>query len=167
MPSEAGVAHPVISPMRAVLQRVTRATVEVDGLVVGRIGVGLVVLLGVAKGDEEKDLFYITEKIQALRIFPDEAGKMNRALGDVGGSVLLVSQFTLLGDTASGRRPGFDLAAPPVVARALYEDAATRLRSKGLSVETGRFGAQMQVELVNDGPVTFLLDSRRKTEDRS
>lgn len=149
--------------MRAVLQRVTRAAVEVDGLVVGRIGVGLVVLLGVAKGDEEKDLLFITEKIQAIRIFSDEAGKMNLALGEVGGSLLLISQFTLLGDTASGRRPGFDLAASPAEARALYEGAVTRLRAASLHVETGRFGAHMQVELLNDGPVTFLLDSRRKS----
>ena len=148
--------------MRAVLQRVTRVAVEVDGLVVGRIGVGLVVLLGVAKGDGEEDLCYIIDKIRVLRIFSDEAGEMNRALDDAAGSLLLISQFTLLGDTSSGRRPGFDLAARPEEARALYEEAATRLRAGGVRVETGRFGAHMQVELVNDGPVTLLLDSRRK-----
>lgn len=147
--------------MKAVLQRVTRAAVEVDGQVVGRIGAGLLVLLGVAKGDGDRDLLYIVEKIQTLRIFADHEGKMNRALGDVGGSLLLVSQFTLLGDTTKGRRPGFDLAAPPDEARALYEGAVNRLRAAGVLVETGIFGAHMQVELLNDGPVTFLLDSRR------
>ncbi|MGZ8394308.1 MAG: D-aminoacyl-tRNA deacylase, partial [Nitrospira sp.] len=129
--------------------------------VVGRIGAGLLVLLGVAKGDGERDLLYIVEKIQTLRIFADHEGKMNRALGDVGGALLLVSQFTLLGDTTKGRRPGFDLAAPPDEARALYEGTVNRLRAAGVLVETGIFGAHMQVELLNDGPVTFLLDSRR------
>ena len=147
--------------MRAVLQRVTRAAVTVNGRVVGRIDAGLLVLLGVDKGDVERDLLYIIEKLQTLRIFGDEAGKMNLALSDVGGALLLVSQFTLLGDTTKGRRPGFDLAAPPEEARALYEKASNRLRAAGLRVETGVFGAHMQVELLNDGPVTFLLDSRR------
>ncbi len=147
--------------MRAVLQRVTRAAVEVNGRVVGQISAGLLVLLGVAKGDEEGDLVYVIEKIRTLRIFGDHEGKMNRALSDVGGAVLLVSQFTLLGDTTNGRRPGFDLAAPPDMARALYEEASNRLRAAGLHVETGLFGAHMQVELINDGPVTLLLDSRR------
>jgi D-tyrosyl-tRNA(Tyr) deacylase len=147
--------------MKAVIQRVTRASVEVHGQVVGRIGAGLLVLLGVAKGDEEPDLLYIVEKLQALRIFSDDQGKMNRTLVEVGGALLLVSQFTLLGDTSKGRRPGFDLAAPPEEARALYEQAVRRLRADGLMVETGVFGAHMQVELRNDGPVTFLLDSRR------
>ncbi len=146
--------------MKAVLQRVTHASVEVDGQVVGRIGAGLLVLLGVAKGDGEADLRYIVEKIRALRIFGDEQGKMNRAVGEAGGAVLLVSQFTLLGDTRQGRRPGFDQAAPPDQARALYEEAAVRLRGQGLTVETGQFGAHMKVELLNDGPVTFMLDSR-------
>ena len=132
-----------------------------NGQVVGRIDAGLLVLLGVAKGDVERDLLYIIEKLQTLRIFGDEAGKMNLALSDVGGALLLVSQFTLLGDTTKGRRPGFDLAAPPEEARALYEEASNRLRAAGLRVETGVFGAHMQVELLNDGPVTFLLDSRR------
>ena len=147
--------------MKAVIQRVTRAAVQVNGQVVGRIDAGLLVLLGVAKGDVERDLLYIIEKLQTLRIFGDEAGKMNLALSDVGGALLLVSQFTLLGDTTKGRRPGFDLAAPPEEARALYEEASNRLRAGGLRVETGVFGAHMQVELLNDGPVTFLLDSRR------
>ena len=147
--------------MKAVIQRVTRAAVQVNGQVVGRIDAGLLVLLGVAKGDVERDLLYIIEKLQTLRIFGDEAGKMNLALSDVGGALLLVSQFTLLGDTTKGRRPGFDLAAPPEEARALYEEASNRLGAAGLRVETGVFGAHMQVELLNDGPVTFLLNSRR------
>jgi D-tyrosyl-tRNA(Tyr) deacylase len=148
------------SSMKAVIQRVSRAAVEVNGQVMGRIDAGLLVLLGVAKGDGERDLVYITEKIQALRIFGDHEGKMNRALIDVGGAVLLVSQFTLLADTTKGRRPGFDLAAPPEEARALYEEMSNRLRAAGLRVENGVYGAHMQVELLNDGPVTFLLDSR-------
>lgn len=147
--------------MKAVLQRVTRATVEVDGEVVGRIGAGVLVLLGVAKDDGEHDLLYIVEKIQTLRIFADHQGRMNLSLRDIGGALLVVSQFTLLGDTTKGRRPGFDLAAPPAEARALYNETVGRLQAAGIAVETGRFGAQMQVELVNDGPVTFLLDSRR------
>lgn len=147
--------------MRAVIQRVTRASVEVNGAIVGKIGPGLLVLLGVARGDGESDARYIADKILGLRIFPDEAGKMNRSLRDCGGSVLLVSQFTLLGDTAKGRRPGFDRAAPPELAQALYEKVATDLRAQGTPVEMGVFGAHMAVELVNDGPVTFVLDSRR------
>ena len=110
--------------MKAVVQRVTRAAVEVNGQVVGRIGTGLLVLLGVAKGDDERDLLYIVEKLQTLRIFGDDQGKMNRSLIEVGGALLLVSQFTLLGDTSKGRRPGFDLAAPPGEARVWYEQAA-------------------------------------------
>lgn len=147
--------------MNAVLQRVTRASVEVDGQVVGRIGAGLLVLLGVAKGDGQHDVLYIVEKIQTLRIFADLEEKMNLSLNDVGGALLVVSQFTLVGDTTKGRRPGFDLAAPPAEARALYDDAVDRLQAAGVTVETGRFGAHMQVALVNDGPVTFLLNSRR------
>ena len=150
--------------MKAVIQRVTRASVEVEGRIVGRIGAGLLVLLGVAKGDDERDLSYLLEKLQTLRIFGDDQGKMNRSLVDVGGALLLVSQFTLLGDTSKGRRPGFDLAASPEAARALYEQAVERLRSAGLTVETGVFGAHMQVELLNDGPVTFIVDSRRQVE---
>lgn len=150
--------------MKAVIQRVTRASVEVEGRIVGRIGAGLLVLLGVAKGDDERDLSYLLEKLQTLRIFGDDQGKMNRSLVDVGGALLLVSQFTLLGDTSKGRRPGFDLAASPEAARALYEQAVERLRSAGLTVKTGVFGAHMQVELLNDGPVTFIVDSRRQVE---
>lgn len=150
--------------MKAVIQRVTRASVEVEGKIVGRIGHGLLVLLGVAKGDEARDLLYVVEKLRTLRIFADEQGKMNRSLSEVGGAILLTSQFTLLGDTTKGRRPGFDHAAPPDEARILYEQAAGRLRSAGVQVETGVFGAHMQVELLNDRPVTFLLDSRRDIE---
>ncbi|MBU6434000.1 MAG: D-tyrosyl-tRNA(Tyr) deacylase [Nitrospirae bacterium] len=146
--------------MKAVLQRVTRASVEVDGHAVGRIDAGLLVLLGVAKGDGESDGRYLVEKIRTLRIFSDEQGKMNRSLADIGGSVLLVSQFTLLGRTTNGRRPSFDEAAPPDEAKRLYEAVATELRAQKIPVETGVFAAHMQVELLNDGPVTFVLDSR-------
>ena len=146
--------------MKAVIQRVTRASVEVDGRVVGRIDAGLLVLLGVAKGDEETDGRYLVEKIRTLRIFADAQGKMNRSLTDIGGSVLLVSQFTLLGRTTTGRRPSFDEAAPPDEAKRLYEAVAAELKAQGIPVETGIFAAHMQVELLNDGPVTFVLDSR-------
>jgi len=146
--------------MRAVLQRVTRASVKVDGQIMGQIGAGLLVLLGVAKGDGEADVRYLLEKIPSLRIFSDEQGKMNRSITELGGGVLLVSQFTLLGDTEKGRRPGFDQAAPPDVARTLYEQVVAGLKQRGLTVEAGRFGAYMKVSLENDGPVTFILDSR-------
>ena len=146
--------------MKAVIQRATRASVEVNGQVVGRIDAGLLVLLGVAKGDGETDGRYLVEKIHTLRIFADEQGKMNRSLADIGGSVLLISQFTLLGQTTNGRRPSFDEAAPPDEAKRLYEQVVTGLRDHGTHVETGVFAAHMQVELLNDGPVTFVLDSR-------
>ncbi|MGQ0696450.1 MAG: D-aminoacyl-tRNA deacylase [Nitrospiraceae bacterium] len=146
--------------MKAVIQRVIRASVEVEGNVVGRIRSGLVVLLGVAKGDGDSDVRYLVEKIRTLRIFSDEQGKLNRSLVDVGGSVLLVPQFTLLGRTANGRRPSFDEAAPPEEAKRLYERVATDLQAQGTTVETGVFAAHMQVALLNDGPVTFMLDSR-------
>ncbi len=146
--------------MKAVVQRVSRASVEAEGTIVGRIGPGLLVLLGVAKGDAGPDVAYMVEKIRALRIFPDEQGKMNRSLVDVGGEVLLVSQFTLLGDTAKGRRPGFDDAAPPEEAERLYEQVGAGLRVLGTPVQTGLFRTHMMVELINDGPVTFMLDSR-------
>ena len=146
--------------MTAVIQRVTSASVEVDGQVVGRIQQGLMVLLGVAKGDAESDVCYVVDKIRTLRIFSDEQGKMNRSLADVGGAVLLVSQFTLLGRTSNGRRPSFDDAAPSDLAKGFYEQVATGLRENGTMVETGIFAAHMQVTLVNDGPVTFVLDSR-------
>ncbi len=148
--------------MKAIVQRVTSASVEVDGTVVGRIGTGLLVLVGVAKGDEEADCRYLVEKLRTFRIFSDEQGKMNRSLVDLGGSILLVSQFTLLGSTVNGRRPSFDGAAPPDVAKRLYEQVAADLRAAGTPVETGVFAAHMRVTLVNDGPVTFMLDSRDK-----
>lgn len=146
--------------MKAVIQRVTKASVHVEGKTVGQIESGLMVLLGVAKGDEEADGRYLVEKIRTLRIFSDEQGKMNRSLADIGGSVLLVSQFTLLGRMANGRRPSFDEAAPPDEAKRLYEQVVAELRDHISHVETGVFAAHMQVELLNDGPVTFLLDSR-------
>jgi D-tyrosyl-tRNA(Tyr) deacylase len=149
--------------MKAVIQRVTRASVEVEGRTVGTIGSGLLVLLGVAKGDEEPDCRFMVEKLRGLRIFADEAGKMNRSLVDIGGAVLLVSQFTLLGNTRSGRRPGFEDAAPADEAKRWYEQVSAALKAEGTSVETGVFAAHMTVELVNDGPVTFLLDSRSAT----
>ncbi|MDH4083223.1 MAG: D-aminoacyl-tRNA deacylase [Nitrospira sp.] len=146
--------------MKAILQRVTEASVEVDGRVVGKIQDGLMVLLGVAKGDQDSDVRFVVDKIGNLRIFSDDHGKMNRSLTDVGGAVLLVSQFTLLGSTANGRRPSFDEAAPPNQAKQLYEQVAQGLREGGTRVETGVFAAHMQVALVNDGPVTFVVDSR-------
>lgn len=152
--------------MIAVLQRVRQASVDVDGARIAEIGPGLLVLLGVAKGDVEADLAYIADKIVTLRIFSDEAGKMNRSIQESGGAVLLVSQFTLLGDTRQGRRPGFDAAAPPDAARNLYESVAKRLTAAGLPVQTGRFGALMQVSLQNDGPVTFILDSRAEKRNK-
>lgn len=149
--------------MKAVIQRVSHASVEVSGQVVGRIETGLLVLLGVAKGDADVDSRYLVEKIRTLRIFSDQQGKMNHSLEDIGGSVLLVSQFTLLGRTTNGRRPSFDEAALPDEAKRLYEQVATELRASGTNVVTGRFAAHMRVELLNDGPVTFVLDSRGVT----
>jgi D-tyrosyl-tRNA(Tyr) deacylase len=147
--------------VRAVLQRVNRASVSVEGEVVGRIGRGLVALVGVAAGDGPADVGYTASKIRDARVFGDEAGRMNRSVADVGGALLLVSQFTLLGDVRHGRRPAFDAAASPEEARRLYEALVDALRASGLPVETGRFQAHMHVELVNDGPVTILVDSRR------
>jgi D-tyrosyl-tRNA(Tyr) deacylase len=147
--------------MRAVVQRVTSAGVTVDGRSVGRIGMGLMILLGVGRGDGPDDVSYVAGKIRDLRIFPDGDGKMNRSLTDVGGEVLVVSQFTLQGDCRKGRRPSFDDAAAPSVAAALYEDVVRQLRESGLAVATGQFQAQMAVDLVNDGPVTLLIDSKR------
>ena len=147
--------------MRAVVQRVTEASVTVEGKTVGSIGSGLMVLLGVEQEDTEKDGAYLAEKLAGLRIFEDEAEKMNLSVQQVGGSILLVSQFTLLGDVRHGKRPSFTQAAPPREADALYEDLADRLRQKGIPVETGQFQAHMEVSLVNDGPVTILLDSRK------
>lgn len=147
--------------VKAVIQRVTRASVEVDGKVFGQIRNGLLVLLGVARGDTEADLLYLVDKIPALRIFSDEAGKMNRSLAEIGGGLLAISQFTLLGDTRKGRRPGFDQAADPAIAKRFFEQFVETLRKRtDLTIETGVFGAHMKVELLNDGPVTFVLDSR-------
>ena len=147
--------------MRAVVQRVTRASVAVNDQITGEIGKGLMVLLGVEVGDGEKDLAYITDKVVNLRIFEDDAGKMNRSLQEVGGAILAVSQFTLLGDARDGRRPSFIRAERPEAADALYQKAVASWRGQGVLVETGVFGADMAVSLVNDGPVTILLDSRR------
>ena len=146
--------------MKAVIQRVTRAVVHVDGKAVGKIESGLLILLGVAKDDGESDGRYLVEKICTLRIFSDGNGKMNRSLVDIGGSVLLVSQFTLMGRTSNGRRPSFDDAASPEEAKRLYEQVAADFRRHGTHVETGVFAAHMDVELLNDGPVTLVLDSR-------
>ena len=132
-----------------------------DDRLIGEIGVGLLVLLGVEQGDAPPDVQYIASKIRDLRIFSDEAGKMNRSVLDSQGGVLVVSQFTLSGDARNGRRPSFASAAPPQIARALYEDVVRELKTSGLRVETGEFQAMMQVALVNDGPVTILLDSRK------
>jgi D-tyrosyl-tRNA(Tyr) deacylase len=147
--------------MRAVIQRVSRAQVTVDGAVRGAIKNGLLVLLGVAADDGDADLAYLAEKTAGLRIFEDGAGKMNRSVEDAGGALLVVSQFTLFGDVRRGRRPSFDNAAPPQMADALYQRYVELLRGKGLQVETGVFQAMMEVELVNDGPVTILLDSKK------
>ncbi len=148
--------------MRAVVQRVSRASVTVAGQTVGAIEQGLMVLLGVARGDTAGDAAYLAEKTAGLRIFEDHDGKMNRSLEELGGSILVVSQFTLLGDCRKGRRPGFTEAAPPELAEALYKTYVDVLRNRGLTVATGVFQADMQVALVNDGPVTLMLDSRKQ-----
>ena len=147
--------------MRAVIQRVTEAAVSVNDAETGRIGPGLLVLLGVEQGDADADFAYIRDKTPNLRIFEDEQGKMNRSLLDVGGALLCVSQFTLLGDARGGRRPSFIAAEAPDIANARYEAMMAAWRDMGLRVEHGAFGAHMQVCLVNDGPVTLLLDSRK------
>lgn len=147
--------------MRAVIQRVTRASVTVDDQIVGEIGDGLVVLLGIARDDTEKDADYLVEKIAALRIFDDDDGKMNRSLRDVGGGLLVVSQFTLYGDVRRGLRPSWIEAAPPELAAPLYNYLVGQARKVVDPVATGNFRAMMKVELVNDGPVTILLDSRK------
>lgn len=144
--------------MRAVVQRVTGAEVRVGGEVVGAIRTGFVVLLGVVDGDDERDVGVMAAKIAGLRVFSDDDGKMNRSLADVGGAVLLVSQFTLAADIRKGRRPSFVAAAPPEVADPLVASVGEALSSAGIPVETGRFGASMEVELVNDGPVTIVID---------
>jgi D-aminoacyl-tRNA deacylase len=147
--------------MRAVIQRVSRASVSVDGKIVGQIGQGLLVLLGVSRIDTESAADYLAEKIAGLRIFEDSAGKMNLSLTEIKGAVLLVSQFTLYGDVRRGKRPSFDAAAPPEQARKLYEYMVERMRALGINCQTGVFQAMMQVDLVNDGPVTILLDSEK------
>ena len=148
--------------MKALLQRVTRASVSIDNEEVGRIGQGLVVFLGVANGDTEKDAQYLAQKIVNLRIFADEEGKFNLSALDINAELLLVSQFTLLADTRKGRRPSFVEAAPPVQAEELFDYFVEQTRTTGLKVATGRFQAYMQVEIRNDGPVTIMLDSREK-----
>jgi D-tyrosyl-tRNA(Tyr) deacylase len=147
--------------MRAVVQRVSRARVTVGGEVLAEIGAGLLVLLGIAQEDLEGDADYLADKIIGLRVFEDDSGRMNRAAGEIGGGVLVVSQFTLYGDVRRGKRPSFDAAAPPGKARPLYEYFVARIRAAGLRCETGRFQEMMLVDLVNDGPVTILLDSSK------
>lgn len=147
--------------MRAVIQRVKSAQVLVDGRLSGKIGKGLLVFVGVAKGDGENDLSYLTSKIPDLRIFEDQAEKFNLSLKEIGGEILVVSQFTLYGDCRKGRRPSFTEAEDPALARDLYERFVDRLRARDITVQTGEFQARMEVHLVNDGPVTLLLDSKR------
>jgi D-tyrosyl-tRNA(Tyr) deacylase len=146
--------------MRAVLQRVSRAEVRAAGQILGKIGPGFVVLLGVAQGDTEADAARLADRILGIRVFADVAGKMNCALATVGGALVVVSQFTLLADTDSGRRPSFTRAASPEDARRLYEHFLSLVRKHDVKLETGEFGATMEVELVNDGPVTIILDTR-------
>jgi D-tyrosyl-tRNA(Tyr) deacylase len=148
--------------VKALLQRVTEASVSAGGGVVGRIGRGLVILVGIASGDSEKDIQYLVPKIVNLRIFPDDEGRFNLSALDIKGELLVVSQFTLLADTRKGRRPSFVEAAPPAEAEQLFEQFVEQARATGLKVETGRFQQYMQVEIHNDGPVTILLDSREK-----
>lgn len=148
--------------MRAVVQRVRRAEVRVGGELVAACGPGLLVLVGVAQEDTHDDARYISEKVANLRVFEDDAGKMNRSVLDVEGSVMVVSQFTLLGDARKGRRPSFSEAAEPVKAQQLYEEVCRRLEEHGLTTARGLFGAEMEIGLVNHGPVTLLLDSRRQ-----
>ena len=150
------------SQMRAVIQRVEQASVSVEGEIKGQIGAGFLALIGVEEGDGDADFKYIADKVPNLRVFEDEQGKMNRSLLDVGGEVLAVSQFTLLGDARGGRRPSFITAARPETADPMYERLVAEWRARGIRVETGVFGAHMKVSLVNDGPVTILLDSRRR-----
>jgi D-aminoacyl-tRNA deacylase len=147
--------------MRAVVQRVSRAKVTVNGEISGEIGSGLLVLLGIGQNDTEADAIYLAEKISGLRVFEDDQGKMNLSAQQVGGSILAISQFTLYGDVRRGKRPSFDAAATPARARQLYEFFVERIRSAGLHCETGRFQEMMKVELVNEGPVTILLDSEK------
>lgn len=147
--------------MKAVIQRVTQASVEVNGVTVGEINSGIMLLLGVEKGDAAKDAIWLMEKIANLRIFEDENGKMNRSLVEIGGAILVVSQFTLAGNCSKGRRPSFDTAAPPQLARELYEFSVEELKRRDIYVATGIFQADMKVSLINDGPVTFVLDTSK------
>jgi D-tyrosyl-tRNA(Tyr) deacylase len=147
--------------MRAVVQRVSRAKVTVQGQVTGEIGPGLLVLIGVGHADSQSEADYLADKVAGLRIFEDEHGKMNRSVSEIKGGILVVSQFTLYGDVRRGKRPSFDAAAPPEQARALYEYFVHRLRAIGLPCETGKFQEMMSVELINEGPVTILLDSSK------
>ncbi len=148
--------------MKALIQRVSRASVMVDGKVMGNIGGGLVVLVGISREDSEKDIDYLVDKVAQLRIFSDEAGKFNISAMEIGGEMLLISQFTLLADTRKGRRPSFIEAAPPQQAESLFNLFVERMRNTGLKVATGRFQAHMLVEIHNDGPVTVMLDSKEK-----
>ncbi|KJR48541.1 D-tyrosyl-tRNA(Tyr) deacylase [Desulfosporosinus sp. I2] len=148
--------------MRSVVQRVKRASVTVNGQTVGQITDGLLVLLAVGQGDSVNDLTWMVDKLVGLRIFEDEEGKMNRSILDMGGELLVVSQFTLYGDCRKGKRPSFSSAAPPEQAKEMFEKSVEAIRSYGLKVETGIFQAEMDVELINDGPVTILLDSEKK-----
>jgi len=150
--------------MRSVLQRVSNAQVTVDGRVVGRIELGLLVYLGVQKGDSEADLRYMADKIPKMRLFEDDAQKMNLSIMDVSGELLVVSQFTLCADLTKGNRPSFDPAAAPAAAQAMYENLVSRFRSQGITVATGEFGGKMQVSYTNMGPVTIVLDSPKKKE---
>ncbi len=147
--------------MRAVVQRVKSAEVWVDGRVIGKIGKGLLVFLGIARGDGENDLHYLTSKIPHLRIFEDESEKFNLSLKEIGGEILVVSQFTLYGDCRKGRRPSFTEAEEPILAKTLYDRFISELRAQGIPIQTGEFQAKMEVSLINDGPVTLLLDSKR------
>jgi D-aminoacyl-tRNA deacylase len=153
--------------MRAVIQRVSKASVTVDGQVVGKIGRGLLVLLGVGRGDEQNEAILLAEKIVNIRIFPDEEGRFNRSLLDINGEVLAVSQFTLYAETRRGRRPSFSDAAPPEIAAPLIDSFVEAVRARGLVVASGVFGAHMYVDLQNDGPVTVVLDSATFREPRS
>jgi D-aminoacyl-tRNA deacylase len=150
--------------MRAVVQRVSRAEVRIEGRVVGRIGRGFVVLLGVAGGDSDADAAFLVDKIVGMRVFADDAGKMNLSIAQADGAMLVVSQFTLLADTNSGRRPSFTKAAAPDEARRLYEHFLSLARTRDVKVETGEFGAAMEVDLINDGPVTIILNSRENVK---
>lgn len=147
--------------MRVIVQRVTHARVRVDARTLGEIGKGMVIFVGMAAGDGPDDVRYLADKIQSLRIFEDESGKMNCSIREIGGSLLCVSQFTLFGDCRKGNRPSFTAAARPEMAAELYLDFCSALKERGLHVETGQFGAMMQVEMENDGPVTIMLDSKK------